>query len=144
METVLLVAEPSPEQSLEAAVLRRYGFDVRTAWPADAALMACASDAPDLVLAPAGLMTADGRALTAGIREVVQPLDPGVLCLAADLEQSDAETEHGEADTVLLKPVRAQTLVHELNFLSERRARRTERPAHRRRPTRSKKARLPR
>ncbi len=144
MERVLLVAEPSPQQRLEAAILRRYGFEVRTAWPPDAALHACASDAPDLVLAPAGARTAGGQALTAGIREVAGRRDVGVLCLAADLGQYDEETEHGEPDTVLLGPVRAQTLVHELAFLREQRDRRFERPIRRARARGRKPARRPR
>ena len=120
MATVLLVGEHSPERGLEAAILRRYGFEVRATSPA-AALQSCASDPPTLVLAPAGLRAGDGRSLTTALREVAAPRDLAVLCVAATLEESDLEMERGGADLVLLRPVRARKLVEELTLLAERR-----------------------
>ncbi len=134
MDTVVLVGEHTAERRLEATILRRYGFAVRSAWPPDAALSACASETPDLVLAPAALKDGNGTPFTAALRRLQASCDPAVLCLAATLEEFDEEMERGGADTVLLRPVRARRLVEELTMLSERRPPRPDRPVGGRTP----------
>ncbi len=128
MDTVVLVGEHTPERRLEAAILRRYGFAVRTAWPPDAALAACAAEPPDLVLAPAGLRVGTGSAFTAALRRMHAPSEPAVLCVAATLGEFEEEMGRGGADTVLLGPVRPRKLAEELTMLSDRRPVRAERP----------------
>lgn len=144
METVVLVREETPERRLEAAILRRYGFAVGTAWPPEAALAACAAESPDLVVATAGLKDGSGGLFTGALRRLGAPRALAVLCLAATLAEFDLEMEQGEADTVLLRPVRPRKLVDELTMLAERRPGRPDRPARSARMPGRRPLRLPR
>ncbi len=125
MEAVLIVGDQATGQPTVPALLMRHGFDVRTVPSADDAVRECRGHPPDLVLAPAGLTCTNGEPLTRALRsDAAMAGELGMLCLAASTEQAELEIRDGAADTVLLRPVSARTLMQELTLIADRRPRR--------------------
>jgi DNA-binding response OmpR family regulator len=119
--TVLVVEDSETILQYLSTVLRRGGFDVRTAADGEAAVQAFHAERPALVLLDVWLPRLDGWGVLERIREVDEAVPIIMLTASEQTEQAKVRGLMGGADDYVIKPVGAGELLARVTALLRRR-----------------------